>query len=348
MPQPWTHGSFYWNELMSRDAERDKKFYADTLGWNFEGMPMPEGGTYWIAKIGGQPVGGIFDISAPQFGPVPESWMSYIAVDDVDARVKKAQSCRRHLDEADLRCAGRRPHRRLTRTGRRRHRLDDAHVLKTTHHRSCHEAYRFPALAQHLEGARRRRPSRPAARIRIRRSHQGRSHTPDYLALNPTGRTPVLIDGDFKLWESTAIMQYLASQKPNSLWPDDARTRADIMRWQSWQLAHFSKEGCEPLLFQRIVKQILNLGPPDEAIVAKGLECFNKEAAVLDAHLAKQPYLVGNDRDARRLLGRGAVVLCRARRPAARAVFARERWFGRVSALPCWQETMPQFTAAAA
>ena len=80
---------------------------------------------------------------------------------------------------------------------------------------------------------------------------KGASHTPGYLALNPTGRTPTLIDGDLKLWELTAIMQYLASRKPNSLWPDDARARADIMRWQSWSLAHFSKEGCEPLLFQR-------------------------------------------------------------------------------------------------
>ena len=176
---------------------------------------------------------------------------------------------------------------------------------------------------------------------------KGQSHTPAYLAINPTGRTPTLIDGDFKLWESTAIMQYLASQKPNSLWPDDARGRADIMRWQSWQLAHFSKEGCEPLLFQRIVKQILNLGPPDEAIVAKGLECFNRDAAVLDAHLAKQPTSSAMIY-ACRILGRGAFVLCRARQHAARAYAHAREWFGRVSALPCWKETMPQFTAAAA
>ena len=39
---------------------------------------------------------------------------------------------------------------------------------------------------------------------------KGGSHTPAYLAINPTGRTPTLVDGDFKLWESTAIMQYLA------------------------------------------------------------------------------------------------------------------------------------------
>jgi predicted enzyme related to lactoylglutathione lyase len=85
-----THGTFYWNELMTRDVERAKKFYADAMGWSYDAMPMPGGGTYWVAKIDNQPVGGVFDISAPEFGPVPESWMSYIAVDDVDARTAKA------------------------------------------------------------------------------------------------------------------------------------------------------------------------------------------------------------------------------------------------------------------
>ena len=85
-----SHGTFYWNELMTRDVARAKTFYADTLGWSFDAMPMPGGATYWVAKMNNEPVGGIFDISAPEFAPVPESWMSYIAVDDVDARVKKA------------------------------------------------------------------------------------------------------------------------------------------------------------------------------------------------------------------------------------------------------------------
>ena len=85
----WSHGSFYWNELMSRDVERDKKFYADTLGWTFDGMPM-EQGTYWVARLGEKMIGGIFEINGPQFAGVPESWMAYIAVDDVDARTAKA------------------------------------------------------------------------------------------------------------------------------------------------------------------------------------------------------------------------------------------------------------------
>jgi predicted enzyme related to lactoylglutathione lyase len=85
----WSHGSFYWNERMSRDVERIKAFYADTLGWTYEGMPM-EQGTYWVAKLGDKMIGGIFDIGTPQFEGVPEGWMAYIAVDDVDARTAKA------------------------------------------------------------------------------------------------------------------------------------------------------------------------------------------------------------------------------------------------------------------
>lgn len=86
----WTHGKFYWNELMTRDLERAKKFYADTLGWTFDPMSAGGGPTYWIIKTGGEMVGGLFDISGHDFDQVPESWMSYIAVDDVDARVAKA------------------------------------------------------------------------------------------------------------------------------------------------------------------------------------------------------------------------------------------------------------------
>ena len=83
------HGNFHWNELMTRDVEKAKKFYGSTIGWTFDGMPMPTG-TYWVAMMGDKPVGGLFALSSPQFDGVPESWMAYLAVDDVDARVAKA------------------------------------------------------------------------------------------------------------------------------------------------------------------------------------------------------------------------------------------------------------------
>jgi predicted enzyme related to lactoylglutathione lyase len=84
------HGAFHWNELMSRDVERDKRFYSETIGWSFEPMKMADGGTYWCAIQGGQPVAGIFNISGNEFDGVPVGWMAYLAVDDVDARVAKA------------------------------------------------------------------------------------------------------------------------------------------------------------------------------------------------------------------------------------------------------------------
>jgi glutathione S-transferase len=172
--------------------------------------------------------------------------------------------------------------------------------------------------------------------------------TSEYLALNPAGRTPTLIDGDFTLSESNAIMQYLASRASSTLWPDDARARADITRWLSWQLAHWGSECCQPLIFQRLVKKLLNLGPPDDAIVAKGTEAFNKEARILDAHLSKQPYLVG---DAVTLADFAvAAPLFYAKEgelPLAPYPHVRD-WFARVSALPAWRDTAPARPAAAA
>jgi uncharacterized protein len=85
----WSHGSFYWNELMTWDVEKAKRFYAETLGWRYDAMEMPDG-TYWVIKCGEATVGGMFGLREPQFAGVPESWMAYIAVDDVDARIAKA------------------------------------------------------------------------------------------------------------------------------------------------------------------------------------------------------------------------------------------------------------------
>ncbi len=84
-----SHGHFYWNELMTRDAEKAKKFYGDTIGWTFDAMPHPRG-TYWVAKLADKPVAGILPMSGPDFDGVAEQWMAYVAVDDVDARLKRA------------------------------------------------------------------------------------------------------------------------------------------------------------------------------------------------------------------------------------------------------------------
>lgn len=88
--QQRSHGTFCWNELMTRDVEGAKRFYESTIGWHFDSMPMVGGGTYWVATQDGKPIAGMFSLNAPGYEGVPESWMSYLAVDDVDARVAKA------------------------------------------------------------------------------------------------------------------------------------------------------------------------------------------------------------------------------------------------------------------
>jgi predicted enzyme related to lactoylglutathione lyase len=86
----WSHGKFHWNELLARDVEGAKRFYRDTIGWSFDSMQTPDGGTYWRAMQNGQPVAGIFPLTSPDYDGICEGWMSYLAVDDVDARVAKA------------------------------------------------------------------------------------------------------------------------------------------------------------------------------------------------------------------------------------------------------------------
>ncbi len=84
------HGSFYWNELMARDVEQAKKFYADILDWNYEAFG--EHGNYWVVMVNGKPAGGIFAADDVLPAQAPEHWMAYIHVDDIDARFEKARA----------------------------------------------------------------------------------------------------------------------------------------------------------------------------------------------------------------------------------------------------------------
>jgi len=84
------HGKFVWNELNTHDVEGAKRFLGATLDWTFEASPMPNF-TYWVIKKGDERIGGIFDMNSDaRCQDVPEHWLTYIAVDDVDARLKTA------------------------------------------------------------------------------------------------------------------------------------------------------------------------------------------------------------------------------------------------------------------
>jgi len=84
------HGTFIWNELLTRDVEAAKRFYTSLVGWSFRAHPMPNGGTYWIAEIDGKPVAGIMGMPQEMPATAPPHWFEYMEVDDVDARLTLA------------------------------------------------------------------------------------------------------------------------------------------------------------------------------------------------------------------------------------------------------------------
>jgi uncharacterized protein len=83
------HGTFVWNELLTRDVEAAKRFYAHLVGWTFTAHKMGQG-TYWVAGIGGKPVAGVMAMPEGLSAEVPPHWFEYMEVDDVDARLKVA------------------------------------------------------------------------------------------------------------------------------------------------------------------------------------------------------------------------------------------------------------------
>src|SRR5262245_25482647 len=84
-------GAFCWAELATSDDEGAKKFYTNLFGWDAQGNPMGEMGTYYMMRLGGREVCAMYKLG-PQMKGVPPHWMTYISVENVDATVKKAES----------------------------------------------------------------------------------------------------------------------------------------------------------------------------------------------------------------------------------------------------------------
>lgn len=117
---------------------------------------------------------------------------------------------------------------------------------------------------------------------------------PAYVKLNPNAMVPTLQDGDFVLWESNAIMQYLADRTPgNTLFPQDPRTRADIVRWQCWGLAHYNK-AFGMLSFETLIKPNFLKAEPDAALVKWATAELALHLRVLESHLKGRDYAVGD------------------------------------------------------
>jgi glutathione S-transferase len=116
--------------------------------------------------------------------------------------------------------------------------------------------------------------------------------SPEFLALNPYGRVPVLVDGDLKLWESHAILAYLG-EKTGRLWPTTPAGRADALRWLFFLTGAISPAATE-VAFNRIAVK-LSGGTPDEAAIARGEKALPDPMRIVDQRLANSKWILGNE-----------------------------------------------------
>ncbi|MBW2419061.1 MAG: glutathione S-transferase family protein [Deltaproteobacteria bacterium] len=119
----------------------------------------------------------------------------------------------------------------------------------------------------------------------------GETKQPDYLAINPNGRIPTLVDGDTVLWESMAINLYLAQKYDGGLRPKSVEELGQAMKWSFWVMTETEKSVVE-LLFNSV---ILPEDDRDAAVAAAATQQLGPPIRVLDAALAGREHLVGDD-----------------------------------------------------
>ena len=124
---------------------------------------------------------------------------------------------------------------------------------------------------------------------------RGDQRTPEYAARNPNLKMPMLEDDGFVLWESNAILFYLANKNPASgLWPSSVKRQADVLRWLTWESAHWDAKSCGMVAFEKASKAVLGLGPPDPSFIARGEQNFARFATVLNKSLEGRAWLTGD------------------------------------------------------
>lgn len=171
--------------------------------------------------------------------------------------------------------------------------------------------------------------------------------TSEYLALNPNRKMPTLEDDGFVLWESNAILFYMAAKHPSSgLWPSDLKCQADVLRWLAWESAHWDAESCGMVAYEKASKAVLGLGPPDPAFIARGEQNFTRFAAVLNDSLRGKTWLIG-ERPTIADFSVGGLVPSAERMGLPVGDFPDIlRWYKGLVALPGWHEALAARDAA--
>jgi glutathione S-transferase len=177
---------------------------------------------------------------------------------------------------------------------------------------------------------------------------KGEQREAPYLSRNPNGRVPLLDDDGFLLWESRAIMQYLAEKTPGqTLLPTDARGRADVIRWLFWCAAHMAPANTI-LVLENFVKALTGRGPADPAEVARGEALVAQHAPVLDAHLAGRTWVAQDRLTLADFSLASSFALAGPARLPIGSYANLQAWLGRVQELDAWKRTAPPAPPAAA
>ncbi|AOJ84912.1 glutathione S-transferase [Burkholderia savannae] len=119
------------------------------------------------------------------------------------------------------------------------------------------------------------------------------TQTPEFLALNPNGLVPVLVDGDFVLWESNAIIRYLANRYGGAhLYPAEPHARARVDQWLDWQTTALNRAWS--YAFFAIVRN--EPSHRDQGQIRASCESWTRHMAILNARLdATGAYVAGSD-----------------------------------------------------
>lgn len=163
----------------------------------------------------------------------------------------------------------------------------------------------------------------------------------DIKAVNPSGRIPAMEDEGERLYESNAICIHLAGKGKNGLYPEDPAVRSKILQWLFWDTAHWTP-AYQPLQFERLVKQWLKMGDPDEAVVDATLPRFHREAGLLNDALGGKDWLAGDGPTlADFSVGAGLTYAEPAGMPLDDYPNLRA-WNDRLNALDSWRKSAPQ------
>ena len=169
---------------------------------------------------------------------------------------------------------------------------------------------------------------------------KGQQASAEFLKLNPNGRMPVLEEDGYVLWESNAIVNYLASKKPAmGLLPEETKARLQIEKWQFWESGHWDP-ACAILVFERVVKPQFGRGETSQSEIARGTQLLERLAKVLDGQLSQHRYVAGDTMTVADISIGSVLCLSQAAKFPLENHRNIQRWEAGLKSLPAWSKTV--------